>query len=352
MRFSLTDRQRKELRRLLRIGTVEHRVARRANALVLLDKGWSCEEVAEALCIDDDTVRTWRNQYESSGMDGLGSFDVGGSARELDEGKIEALGEWIDETVPTSTRQIGAWLRQRFGTSYTRSGLVKLLAGIGFVFHKPQVVPRTIDAEAQRRFIAEYEALLNGLRPDEAVMFIDAVHPAHQSRPAGCWTRKAGPVVAVAANSGRDNINVHGAIDLSTGATVMLDELRIDATTTIRLLDRIEQRNPDKRRIVVFADHASYHVSNAVKEWLRQAGRRIALRFIPAYCPHLNPIERLWGVMHKHVTHNRCYASQREFGKAVLTFLSDTVPRNFRRFRDRITDNFKIIDAAEFRVLT
>jgi hypothetical protein len=58
MRFSLTDRQRKVLRRLGRIGAVEHRVARRANGLVLLDKGWSCEEVAEALCIDDDTVRT------------------------------------------------------------------------------------------------------------------------------------------------------------------------------------------------------------------------------------------------------------------------------------------------------
>ena len=213
-------------------------------------------------------------------------------------------------------------------------------------------MPRTIDAEAQRRFIAQYEALLNGLRPDEAVMFIDAVHPDHQSRPAGCWTRKDGPAVAVQANSGRDNINVHGAIDLSTGATAMLDELRIDATTTIRLLDRIERRNPDKRRIVVFADHASYHVSNAVKDWLRQAGRRVELRFIPVYCPHLNPIERLWGVMHKHVTHNKCYASQREFAQAVLTFLRETVPREFRRFRDRITDNFKVVDASEFRVLT
>jgi transposase len=347
----LADTQRKQLTRLARAGSIEHRVARRANAVLLLDKGWSCEDVAEALFVDDDTVRTWRRLYETAGMDGLRAFDVGGSARDLDSGQIEALGEWIDETVPTSTRQIGAWLRQRFGLSYTRSGLGKLLAGIGFVFRRPQVVPRTIDAEAQRRFIAGYEALLNGLRPDEAVMFIDAVHPDHQSRPAGCWTRTDGPSVAVAANSGRDNLNVHGAIDLSTGATVMLDELRIDATTTIKLLDRIEQRNPDKRRIVVFADHASYHVSNVVKEWLRQPGRRVELRFIPVYCPHLNPIERLWGVMHKHVTHNKCYPSQREFAHAVLTFLRDTVPRKFRRFRDRITDNFKIVDASEFRVL-
>jgi hypothetical protein len=35
---------------------------------------------------------------------------------------------------------------------------------------------------------------------------------------------------------------------------------------------------------------------------LAQPGRRIKLHFIPPYCPHLNPIERLWGVMHRHVT--------------------------------------------------
>jgi DDE superfamily endonuclease len=41
-----------------------------------------------------------------------------------------------------------------------------------------------------------------------------------------------------------------------------------------------------------------------VQEWLAQPGRRVTLHFIPAYCPHLNPIERLWGLMHKHLTQN------------------------------------------------
>ncbi|MBY6243011.1 helix-turn-helix domain-containing protein [Methylosinus sp. Sm6] len=35
-------------------------MTRRANALVLLDDGWSCIEVARALLLDDDTVRSWR----------------------------------------------------------------------------------------------------------------------------------------------------------------------------------------------------------------------------------------------------------------------------------------------------
>ncbi len=36
-----------------------HGVARRANAILLLDDGLSCAEVAKVLYLDDDTVRSW-----------------------------------------------------------------------------------------------------------------------------------------------------------------------------------------------------------------------------------------------------------------------------------------------------
>jgi len=55
----LTAAERRELRALARDGRSEGRVTRRANAMVLLDRGWSCAEVADALLIDDDTVRGW-----------------------------------------------------------------------------------------------------------------------------------------------------------------------------------------------------------------------------------------------------------------------------------------------------
>jgi len=38
---------------------------------------------------------------------------------------------------------------------------------------------------------------------------------------------------------------------------------------------------------------------------LRSEPCRIHLIQLPPYCPHLNPIERLWAVMHQSVTHNR-----------------------------------------------
>ena len=45
--------ERKDLVSLVRDGLAEHRVARRANAILLLDDGWSRERVAKALYLDE-----------------------------------------------------------------------------------------------------------------------------------------------------------------------------------------------------------------------------------------------------------------------------------------------------------
>ena len=70
--LSAADRQ--SLMGIARDGLAEHRVARRANAIVLLDRGWSCERVAAALLLDDDTVRAWHRAYEQGGVEGLKTF--------------------------------------------------------------------------------------------------------------------------------------------------------------------------------------------------------------------------------------------------------------------------------------
>jgi hypothetical protein len=36
-----------------------HRLARRANALELLDKGMSCQSIAEVLLLDGDIIQIW-----------------------------------------------------------------------------------------------------------------------------------------------------------------------------------------------------------------------------------------------------------------------------------------------------
>lgn len=347
----LTDEERKDLTDLARDGTVEHRLARRANALVLLDQGWSCEQVGRALLLDDDTIRTWFRLFEQDGVDGLAGFHYGGRASQLTAEQQDKLKSWVGETLPRTTREVGAWIQQEFGVTYeSRSGLVALLHRLGLEHRKPQAVSRKLDPVRQQAFIDAYDKLLKGLPDDEAVLFADAVHPTHAARPVGCWAPKD-VKVAVDQTSGRDRLNIHGAIDLETGKTRVLEVVTVNAMSTIALLASIEALYPAMRLIHVFLDNASYHHAKLVRAWLAVPGRRIQLHFIPSYCPHLNPIERLWGLMHKHITHNRCYSTYNQFCQSTLNFLRGTVPKNWRTLCDSVTDNFRVISPADFRVL-
>ncbi len=88
----------------------------------------------------------------------------------------------------------------------------------------------------------------------------------------------------------------------------MKDVLTVDATSTILLLTAIEAMYPRMRLIHVFLDNARYHHEKLPQPWLARPDCRVKLHFIPAYCPHLNPIERLlgWTAQRHHVPKLSC----------------------------------------------
>jgi transposase len=281
----LDPASRQDLIELARDGSVAHRLARRANALVLLDDGMSYTAIAKVLLVDDDTIRTWYALYQEDGIEGLASFGYEGSACRLSDEQQAKLKSWIVETLPRTTREIGAWIETECGITYQgRSGLIALLHRLGMEHRKPKAVSRKFDPEKQAAFIKAYEDLLNHMGDDEAVLFGDAVHPTHAVRPVGCWGPKD-TKIAVEQTSGRQRLNIHGAIDLETGQTRMLEAVTVDAASTIMLLMAIEAMYPGKRMIHLFLDNARYHHAKLVQTWLARPECRIKLHFVPAYCP-------------------------------------------------------------------
>jgi transposase len=348
----LSAKDRKDLIALARDGACPSRLTRRANALLLLDDGMSCQQVANVLYFDDDTVRRWYELFITGGVDGLTHFDVGGSACQLSDEQLLKLKAWVIKTLPRTTREIGAYILREFGVCYeSRSGLILLLHRLGLSYRKPKIIPRKLDPQKQQEFIALYQKILNSLSTDEVILFGDAVHPTHSVRPAGCWGSSE-ESLAVEQTSGRQRMNIHGAIDLETGHTQILENETVDAQSTLKLLKSIEEMYPTMARIHLFLDNARYHHAKLVQDWMNAPDRRIVLHFIPAYCPHLNPIERLWRVMHENITHNRCYDKFAEFCAKTLSFLREQIPKYWDHFRDSITDNFRVISPKDFRVMT
>ena len=302
----LSSSERLELKRCVCRQREEHGIARRANAILLLDDGESCAQIAKFLYLDDDTIRGWFKVWQQDGWEALALDGWQGGRSRLTADQEAALSTWLEDRFCRSAGEIRAHIAAKFGVPYSHSGCLKLLRRLGFEYRKPKALPRVADEARQREFIAFYENLMNTLPAGEAVYFADAVHPEHQTKPAFGWVRR-GSNPAVKTTTGRGRVNIHGALCLETFDAPFVEPVTVDGTSAVQLLAKIEANNPGKSTIHVIWDNAPYHRCAEVRRWLARSGCRIRLIRLPTYCPHLNPIERLWAVMHAHVTHNRLW---------------------------------------------
>ena len=98
-------------------------------------------------------------------------------------------------------------------------------------------------------------------------------------------------------------------------------------------------------------DHTVTGKEPDVRIFLARPVSRIHLIQLPSYYPHLNPIERLWAVMHQYVTHNRHYPTQKQLANAILKFFREAIPNEWTSFRDQLSDNFRVINHDKFWIL-
>ncbi len=102
---------------------------------------------------------------------------------------------------------------------------------------------------------------------DEVVVLADAVRPTHAARPVGCWAPKQ-QKLAIEPTSGREPIDVHGAINPESGQTRMIEAETIAAISTIRRLEALEALSPLMACIDVFLDNPRFrHAKLASASW-------------------------------------------------------------------------------------
>jgi putative transposase len=61
----------------------------------------------------------------------------------------------------------------------------------------------------------------------------------------------------------------------------------------------------DGKKLYMVLDNVRFHHAKRLKPILEKYKNKIELIFLPPYSPDLNPIERVWWLMRKMVTHNR-----------------------------------------------
>ena len=199
-----------------------------------------------------------------------------------------------------------------------------------------------MDEKAQRDFVSSYEKLKEELPQDEMILFMDFSHPTQQTRLAYGWILK-GESHYIPTTAGRHRVNVMAAVDPRTGDVVARTYERIHGGALISFLEQLQTRYRTMKKIHVIMDCAAYHRSEAVRDYLKEEHVKIHIHYLPAYRPNLNPFERLWHVMHQHVSHNRYHPTKQSFVDAVQRFLTSDLPNLKDTIRKVCHDRFQTI---------
>lgn len=306
----------------------DKKISDRIRTILLLDNGWSFDRIATALFLDVDTIRRYYQMYLDHGKEELFRLNYCGKPCELNQEQLEKIKSYVRDNHPSSASEIVNFIKEHFKVEYTVSGVVSLLHRLGFVYKKPKLVPGKVSVEAQENFVKDLEQLESELKQTDEIIYMDGVHPQHNSKAAYGWFEK-GVETHLKANSGRERININGALNSRNMDVVTHVGTSVNAQSTIELFKKLELRYPNAERIVVICDNARYYRSTLVSEYVKNS--RIELKFLPPYSPNLNLIERLWRFMNKKVRNNKYFEKFHEFKDATLAFF-----KNISNYKDEL----------------
>lgn len=321
----------------------DKRVCDRIKAVLLADEGWTFQEIAKVLLLTDEAIsQQIRDYLERHKL----KPENGGSVSKLNAEQTGSLLQHLQSHTYLYTKDIIAYVKATFDIVYTVPGMTSWLKMNDFSYKKPAVVPGKANREAQEQWIKEYEELKKNLPANEVICFIDGVHPTHNTKPTYGWIRK-GERKEISTNTGRQRLNLSGAIDIISRKVLIREDEVLNAAATIDFLRLIEGAYLDAARVHLFCDNAKYYRNKLVQEYLGSS--KIKMHFLPPYSPNLNPIERLWKFMNEKVLYNKYYEKFVDFKGAVFGFFAQlrTPPEDLREaLVRRITDKFRVMGKA------
>lgn len=319
----------------------DRRVCDRIKAVLAYDDGYSYSEIARLLLLDDETIRRHVQDYFSHKKL---LPDNGGSQSQLNIKQTKDLITHLDNVTYLYVKEICAYVKRQYKVAFSISGMTKWLHNNGFCYKKPHATPSKLDPDKQRNFIEEYEGIKQKAGKNEPIYFADSAHPQHQTRLAYGWIIK-GERKTIATTGRQYRFNVMGAICLSDHSVIYQQSDKVNELSIQSFLTKLRKQHPNNKKMHIIWDNAGYHRSAVVQSYAKSL--RIEIHYLPPYSPNLNPVERLWKLMHEQVTYNQYYETFKDFTGAIKHFFRH-ISKKKTILQARITDNFQLLDKPKF----
>jgi transposase len=289
----LTSKQREQLREIM-TSAAPQRKRMRAHAVLLSERRYAIDQIADIYQVDRDRVSQWVDWWEEYQFDGLDDDSRSGRPPKLNEQEQkQALKIALKE--PRAIKHGLKCIADEIGKIISCETLKALLKTEHSVWKRLRRSLRSLRDEEEFRVAAADLAQLraDSLRGDSAfdLWYYDEAGFTLQPSIPYAWQLVGQRLELASAHGPRQN--VLGFFNLQHQFHAFAFEGSIDTNTVIHCFNLFRQRQ--KKPALVIMDNAPIHTSedfdDELDHWQKQ---ELHVKFLPPYCPELNLIEILW----------------------------------------------------------
>jgi len=289
-----TDNERAELDRMT--SQAVGRVAMRAHMIQLSARGFSAQEIAKIHDCADVTVYKWIDRFDAEGPSGLYDREREGRPRKLDEEAERELKRLLEKPPTEEGYDFSRWtaprlsehLKEKLDVEVHPETVREALRRLEYSWTRPRRrLPE--DPHYEERLQAVVEAV-GAAEADTTVLVEDETELRRFPPLRKAW-QPVGEQWSVEVPEQNGKFFLYGALDVHAGETLVRTYPKGKSEHTKAFVREV--LSEVEGQVLLVWDHASWHVSKAVRK-LIDGFDRLDVVLLPKRAPEANPMEDLW----------------------------------------------------------
>lgn len=277
----------------------------RYRAIELREKKWKVNQIAEAFGVNRRAVTRWFTCYRLHGKRALKSKKAKGPEPKLSqEDRKNILGiiknpaiDYGFETALWTCKRLQQVIKEKIRKDIDISNIWRWLKEWGLTSQRPDKEAIEKNRKEVRKWLKEdWPKIKEHARRWQAMLYfqdessVSLVHVLGKT-----WALK-GKTPKIKLTGNRGSIAVSSAISPSGR---MLFRIEKDTVTASSFIDFLKQiiKHHKWRKIIVIIDNSKPHIAQAVKDFVEENKRRVAVYYLPTYSPEMNPDEEVWNYL-------------------------------------------------------
>jgi len=324
-----TDEEHQELQRMVRqeVG----RVSRRAQIVLASVRRNSVPDIAIVFGVSRNTVRFWLHRFNRYGPIGLYDEERSGRPRKITQEVKDTLHKLVQTGPQQQGYTVTCWtvamlllaLDAKLRVHLSLSAIRGTLHHLDLRWGRPRLsMPDKVDPDKAQKQWAMVKAVVDA-PPEAVILYADEsrIQLLPLIRAMWHWVGQQVRIPTPGTNVSRA---LFGALDIRTGHWTYLVRERMRKEDFVAFLEHLVVVFPHVP-IVLFVDNYSSHTAHLVRDWL-ESQQRLQMYYLPKYCSHLNPVERIWLRLKGKVAANRLYGSIQALLDEVDAFFGEMSP--------------------------